>query len=147
MVAEARSAPRPTRTADRLSTPGGTFALAAGEIVRTMGGAATVEGDALETAGEADGDGTGVPEVADSPGDELGKACMVSDSLALSVGGTPGGVGAMPRPGTAPLTGRSIAGPHAATKHSRLIQTGARHICRSQRPVIGVSLRSSHPKP
>src|SRR4051812_43441697 len=43
-----RSAPRPTRTADVvIGPPTGTCALAAGAMVRTMGGAGGVDGEAM----------------------------------------------------------------------------------------------------
>src|SRR6266849_1635265 len=71
--AEARSAPRPTSTADSATgAPAGTWPLAPGAIVRTMGGAATAEGD-------ANGDG-----LAARPGD--GSAPRIGKpSLAVSV--------------------------------------------------------------
>jgi len=95
--ADSRSAPRPTSTADRATgAPAGTWPLALGAMVRTMGGAATTDGDA--NGGEASGDGLEA-----TPGDGGEAACVraASASLAASVGGTPAGVGAS-LPGTAP---------------------------------------------
>ena len=107
--AAARSAPRPTRTADRVTgAPAGTRVFAPGTMVRTMGGAATAEGD---TTGAVDGTGEGF---AATPGEGLGSARNRSASLGSSVGGMPGGVGASV-PGCAPLSGRSLAGAQLAT--------------------------------
>src|SRR5579859_599775 len=100
--AEARSAPRPTRTADRATgAPAGTWPSAPGAMVRTMGGAATAAGDAR-------GDGLGA-----RPGDGADAERLCNPSLAVSVGGTPAGVRTS-LPGTAPLKGRSFAGPQLA---------------------------------
>jgi hypothetical protein len=104
--ADARSAPRPTSTADNVTgPPAGTRPLALGTIVRTMGAATTTEGDAT---GEAEG-------LLAIPGDGTGRGLNRSASLAVSVGGTPGGVGAASLPGTAPRSGRSLAGAQLAS--------------------------------
>ena len=117
--ADARSAPRPTRTADRVTgAPAGTWALALGTMVRTMGGAATAEGD---TTGAIDATGEGF---AATPGEGLGRARKRSAWLGSSVGGTPGGVAAS-LPGCAPRSGRSLAGAQLATPSARRHVTAA----------------------
>src|SRR5207253_8901255 len=84
--AVARSAPRPTSTADSVTgASAGTWPLALGAMVRTIGGAATADGDATATA---DGLGT----VAATAGDGTGDGRRRSASLAVRVGGMPGGV-------------------------------------------------------
>src|SRR5689334_22450196 len=90
-VADARSAPLPTSTADMVTAPpSGTWPLALGTIVRTMGGAATAEGEAWGlTAACALGDGAAAGEARGTT-----DGCARSASLGASVGGTPGGVGA-----------------------------------------------------
>src|SRR6266851_7509504 len=106
--ADARSAVRPTRTAESATgSVAGTRALLLGAIVRTMGGEAT-----------ADGEATGLEL---TPGEGccwttagVARARRRSVSLGLKVGGTPGGVGATV-PGPAPRRGRSLAGAHDAS--------------------------------
>src|SRR5262249_19779404 len=132
--ADARSAPRPMSTAERVTgPPAGTCPLAPGTIVRTMGGAATAEGDtaaeglaaaagtALGTTGDAPDDGSATATDGD------GRARWRRASLAASVGGRPGAVGAA-LPGTAPRTGRSLAGPHAVARTSSTKARAARVI-------------------
>jgi hypothetical protein len=85
-------------------------------MVRTIGGAATTDGDAI--AGDATAVGPAL-----IPGEGADRTGKRSASLEVSVGGTPGGVGAASLPGTAPCIGRSLAGaqlamPSAATNAS-----------------------------
>jgi hypothetical protein len=99
----------------------GAALAAAGVVFAAAGeafGAAFAAGDGLAAAGEAFGaaapaDGSGLGFAL--TGDGEGSARWRSESLATSVGGTPGGVGAAPLPGTAPRRGRSLAGPQAVT--------------------------------
>src|SRR5919204_4876518 len=102
-VAAARSAPRPTSTADTVTgAPRGTLVFAEGWIVRTMGG---------DGAGDADATAAGEGPAA-SPGEGLGRG-RSRGSLAERVGGTAGvAVGLSPprrgprhRPGGAPRPG------------------------------------------
>src|SRR2546428_13714654 len=99
-------------------------------MVRTIGGAATADGEATATA-----DGLGA-----MPGDGRGNGRSRSASLAVNVGGTPGGVGAASVPGTAPCNGRSLAGAQLATTSAA---SSASVSTRRWRPVgsIGLSLR------
>src|SRR5579859_7963364 len=79
-----RSAPRPTSTADRVTgASAGTCPPALGAIVRTIGGAATADGEAI-----ADGLG---PTCWATPGEGAGNTRNRSASLGVSVGGTPSG--------------------------------------------------------
>src|SRR2546423_717495 len=108
--ADARSAPRPTRTAESSTgLASGTCELFSGAMVRTIGGAATTEGEGAGLT-LTPGDGRGCSATA---GDGDGRAR--SASLGTSVGGTPGGVGGRV-PGTAPRSGRSFAGAHAVAR-------------------------------
>src|SRR5438128_8407528 len=102
-------------------------------MVRTMGGAATAEGEADCTAS---GDGLG-----STAGEGTAARWTGSPSLADSVGGTPTDVGA-PLPGTAPLRGRSLAGPQLASASATAPATAiARRPTRGPRPgIIGLSL-------
>lgn len=90
-------------------------------MVRTMGGAATTEGlgatagDAWATAGLGEGSASATP--GDGDADATATGFWRNAPLASSVGGRPGGVGAW-LPGTAPRTGRSLAGPHALVTRS-----------------------------
>src|SRR5260370_11444880 len=84
-VAVARSAPRPTSTADRVTgASAGTWPFTLGAMVRTIGGAATADG-------EATADGLGL--VAAMPGEGTGSGRRRNASLAVSVRGKPGGGG------------------------------------------------------
>ena len=74
-------------------------------MVRTIGGAATADGDATA-------DGLGALEA--MPGEGAGRGRKRA-SLAVSVGGTPGGVAGASLPGRAPCIGRSLAGAQLAT--------------------------------
>src|SRR5438132_5409406 len=108
--AVARSALRPTSTAESVTGwPAGAWPLLVGAIVRTMGGAVTADGDAAGLAAAA-GFGCG------AAGDGDGSARIRSASLGVSVGGGPEGVGAASPPGTAPRTGRSLAGAQAVPR-------------------------------
>src|SRR5579871_2438558 len=107
--AEARSAVLPTRTAESVTgAPAGTWPSAPGTMVRTIGGAATAtaEGEGAGL-GPRPGDGEGCATTAG-----VGSARRRSESAGWRVGGTPGGVGAS-LPGTAPRSGRSLAGAQA----------------------------------
>jgi hypothetical protein len=77
-------------------------------MVRTIGGAATTDGEAMA------GDATAVG-LALLPGEGTDTTGKRSASLEVSVGGTPGGGGAASLPGTAPCIGRSFAGAQLAT--------------------------------
>src|SRR5438105_1322624 len=109
-AAESPRAPTPTGTAETVTAPPtGRWALATGAIVRTIGGAATTDGEATAdgpacTAGEGDGSGR---------------------KLGANVGGTPADVdcGGASVLGTAPRTGRSIAGPQLSSSTSRPAST------------------------
>src|SRR5260370_38076879 len=107
-----RSALRPTSTADSITGwPDGTGPPEVGTIVRTIGGEATADGDAIAD-GLAPMPGEGAACTCAS-GEGVERECSRNASLAVSVGGTPGGVGPS-LPGTAPRTGRSFAGAQAA---------------------------------
>src|SRR5918912_297307 len=100
-------------------------------MVRTIGGAAIADGDAT-TAGDVAGEG-----FAARPGEGLGRARKRSASLASSVGGTPGGVGAC-APGCAPRSGRSLAGAQLTAASAR------RHITAA---IVPVQRRGSNNPP
>src|SRR5260221_8670452 len=81
----------------------GTWPFALGAMVRTIGGAATADGEASATA-----DGLGL--LAATPGEGAGSGRRRNATLAVSVGGIPGGGGGTSLPGRAPCVGRSFAG-------------------------------------
>src|SRR5207248_8133290 len=126
----ARSAVLPTSTAESVTGAfAGTWPFAAGAMVRTMGGAATADGDGAAAGlgcapGGSPGDGWA------AAGDGVGSARCRSASLAWRVGGRPGAVGAA-LPGTAPRTGRSLAGAHATDAN---VTTRAKIRSRISRP-------------
>jgi hypothetical protein len=116
--AEARSEVRPTSTAETVTGPlAGKRPFADGAIVRTIGGADTAEGETCGLgATPADGCATGTKGTGDG---EVARP--------VSVGGIPSGVG-VPRPGTAPRNGRSLAGPQAAKPSTTAASTTTRRI-------------------
>src|SRR5437588_536048 len=79
-LAVARSAPRPTRTAEMLTgAPAGTLALVAGAMVRTIGAAGAGEGEAAAAAGAG---------LSASAGEGEGSASALKRGSGERVGGT-----------------------------------------------------------
>lgn len=112
-----RSEPRPTRTAETVTgAPSGTCPLAAGRIVRTIGGAGFGEGEGAATA-----DG-----LATNPGEGLGMARNLRSSEGTRVGGSWAVAVGWAEPGTAPRVGRSRAGVQPVSTSARQQTSKAR---------------------
>src|SRR5947209_2392464 len=127
-LALARSDPRPISTAETVvGAPAGAVEFGLGARVRTMGGAATADGEAI-------GDGLSV-----KPGEGVGSTRKRRASLGWRVGGTPEVASAASLPGAAPCAGRSMAGRQPATSISIAPHTAQPR----RRPLASISREST----